>query len=483
MNQNPIHDFWFDKSVEEIYIVTMRESMPKKDAYKISNDYAYCDNCGDLDLLFGAYGLLNRFYPNAKISFFYAEDFKRTVRDWEKKNILVLGGPNTKNDVCRFFMYEALPKIYADLENYGHSPKVKIIYPPKSASAQALGESKKYSKEYICAGCAKISQDCPRTALCKKYSDGRIEIIEPQYDEAVAYTLNSDRERDLYQSRILESIDGQTVILSGCLSYDIGFFACFSNIYDEHNRNRIVMINGAHTFGGVGVLHAVDAQSKKSLRNYNLIAYELFGQANKDFVCHFNVEVSEDRNIITPTLYQENLVPLSKEAGVNLDTSFSALYNIFISYRRRNGGEASQLVYDVLSGEASRYIHPFRDIMDFKSGFRPGVDYVKDIRKKIDNIPIFILIVTPQCLSYTQHFAGSFFDEFTYALKTGKLIVPIQFDGGSYDAELLNVKEDLVNIVGEELFEKAVRINAINYDKNVLFQIVNEELKNVYGKE
>ena len=116
MNQNPIHDFWFDKSVEEIYIVTMRESMPKKDAYKISNDYAYCDNCGDLDLLFGAYGLLNRFYPNAKISFFYAEDFKRTVRDWEKKNILVLGGPNTKNDVCRFFMYEALPKIYADLE-------------------------------------------------------------------------------------------------------------------------------------------------------------------------------------------------------------------------------------------------------------------------------------------------------------------------------------------------------------------------------
>lgn len=478
--KNPIYDFWFKEDCDEIFIVTMRESAPKKDAYTISNDYAYCDNCGDLDLLFYSYGLLNRYYPRTKINFFYAEDFKQKIRDWEKKNILILGGPNSRNDVCRFFMYGCLPKIYKNLEQMGHPSKAQIFFPPKKKCDLKPTESKRYSKEHVCGNCAKLTDDCPRTALCKRYSDGSSTFLTPIFDDELMCTLNSEREKTLYEDRILGVVDMNKVLMANCLSQDVGLFACFSNINDENCENRIVMISGTHTFGGVGVFKAVNAQSNQSMKNYNSIGFSMLKHIERDFICCMNVEITEDRNISVPKISFDNIIPLSLSCEFLNCNKENMPYNTFISYRRGSGAEYSQKVFGDFLSDCENIIIPFRDIVDKQSNFLPGADYVVDIQRKIKNSAVFIMIVTPDCLKYETHFSGSFFDEFVFALRNNKTIIPIQFNNGDYDLEIKSAKDDIVKIAGWEYYNKATRINAISYISDELVGFVKNKLKGLY---
>lgn len=470
---NPIHDFWFNSNAKEIYIVCSRESNPPKWAYKYSNNYAYSDNFGDKDLLFYLYGLMSKNYPNSTIYFYFSDDYMEKVRNWEQKNILIVGGPNSRNEISKFGMYDALMK-RLDYVYELDDKKSYLIYPPKPENELREWENKKYTKEKICKNCSNSLKYCPRLSLCINNNNSTSFVLPEFYDELIIYTNDADDAKIENERRCRDIANGKKVAITGCVKKDVGFFASFANPYDSMKENKIVMLSGLHTFGGVGVYNALSAQTKYSVENYNLLYYSLIGRENRDFMTYFEVEVSEQRDASYSRVVKDRIFSLS-------NLKLKNFYNTFISYRRRNGTMFSEKIYDILVSKKDNAIFPFRDIVNLQSNFKPGADYVKDIINKIRNCEIFILTITENCFVYDEDVDGGFKDEFILAVKYGKRIIPIEDNNSNYYDEINKIKVELTELFGIDKFRELLHYNSIKInDTDELINVILSSLREHY---
>lgn len=470
---NPIHDFWFNPTAKDIYIVCSREADPPKWAYKYSNNYAYSDNFGDKDLLFYLYGLMSKNYPNSDIYFYFSEDYMEKIRNWEQKNILIVGGPNSRNQTSKFGMYEALQKRISMLAN-GAEPTVSLLYPPKPENEIRDWENRRYCKESVCKNCSKYYEVCPRLSLCINTNNEVRFVLPEYYDELIIPSADADDAKIDESRRCRVIANGRKVAISGCVKKDVGFFSSIDNPFDSMKGSRIVMLSGLHTFGGVGVFNALSAQTKHSIDNYNLLYYSLIGRENHDFMTYFEIDISEQREAAYARIQKEQIFSLSRPQSTNF-------FNTFISYRRCNGAEISKRIYDRLATKKENGIYPFRDIINSQNSFRPGIDYVKDICEKIKNCEIFILIITENCFVYENEVDGGFKDEFLNAIKYGKRIIPIEDESANYYEELLRIKSELTELFGIERFKQIQHYNAIKLqDTEQLVNVIVSSLQEHY---
>ena len=120
-------------------------------------------------------------------------------------------------------------------------------------------------------------------------------------------------------------------------------------------------------------------------------------------------------------------------------------YDVFISYRRQGGAEKAELAKGELAKRGFRETRMFMDTRSLSSG-----NYMEGILKAIDASRNLVVIVTKDSfrdLSEDSPWAK----EIAYALKIGKTIVPIYFDG------ITEVKPDeLPESIQRLAFENAV---------------------------
>lgn len=473
---NPIHDFWFNSEAKDIYIVCSREANPPKWAYKYHNNYAYSDNFGDKDLLFYLYGLMSKYYPNTNIHFYFSEDYMEKIRGWEEKNILIVGGPNSRNQISKFGMYEVLRQKIKSISD-GSQPIVSLLYPPKLESEARDWENRRYCKETLCKNCSNFLKECPRLSLCINI-DNDVRFIMPEYyDELIIPTIDANDAKVEENRRCREISNGKKVAISGCVKKDIGFFSSLDNPFDSMKGSRIVLLSGLHTFGGVGVFNALSAQTKHSIDNYNLLYYSLIGRENRDFMTYFEIDVSEQREASHAHIFSDRIFSLSHRQLQNY-------YNVFISYRRESGTNISTKLYNELIAKREMGIYPFRDRIDAKNSFKPGIDYVKDICNKIKTCEIFILTITKGCFVCENEVDGGFKDEFITAIKFDKQIIPIEEKNSNYYEELLQIKDEIVELFGIEKFKQLQHYNAIKMqDFDQLVTLILASLQKHYGEQ
>lgn len=102
-NKAFLYKYWFPEDVKEIFIVCPKDYPTTCDASMCADNYSYCDNFGDKDLLLLSYGLISKYYQNTKVYYKYAEKFiQENIDSWKKKNILVIGGPSYHHPVSAF---------------------------------------------------------------------------------------------------------------------------------------------------------------------------------------------------------------------------------------------------------------------------------------------------------------------------------------------------------------------------------------------
>lgn len=468
-DNNPIHDFWFDKKADDIYIVCSRVANPPKDAYKYSNDYAYSDNFGDKDALFLCYGILSRNYPRSKIQFYYAEDFVEKVRDWQKRNILIIGGPNSRNPVSQFFMYDTLPTIYSKIQ----SCNKRYLYPPKLKKMQKAFENADYRRERICRGCENV-EECPRLALCIREGIDSTLIQPNLWEEVIAFNneFASDEFNNIRKVRDIPQ-RGQ-VVISGCVKDDIGLFATFRNPYDENQKNRIVMISGFFTFGVHGTCQSMSAMNKWSIDNYNNLYYEFIGAKAKDFICYNDIHITQQRETRFLKLDMSRVIPLieGKEC--------KNINNIFISYRRTGGRQSALQVFDLLKTHNEKKIYPFIDYRRDNINFIPGMDYVIDIQQKIVECDVFVSIISKDCFSSDTGNDGGYKSEWFWAIMTKQMIIPIECEGAKYADELNKIKDEIINHFGEKTFRELTRITAVSILQDNIVATIERQIKGHY---
>lgn len=468
INRNPFHDFWFDKETREIYIVSLRVSKPPRDAYKYSNDYAYADNLGDRDALFYIYALLSRYYPAANIQIYYSDDFIDSVRDWEKKNILIVGGPSSLHKVSQFFMYEALPIVYKNVK-----PKLpQFWYPPKFSADLKPHENRSYSKERLCPEC-NIIKKCVRHAFCiKENNQGRL-IMPEIWEEVSMLKSNIGNENEFDTDRVLRELGNGKIVISGCVKKDIGLFATFTNPFDGEAKNKVVMIQGIFTFGVLGTCQAMSADKLFSLENYNKLYYEFIDLNSKDFIAYFDIEINEQREVRPSRLDTTKVINLSDNENSH------KIENIFISYRRKNGQESANKIFELLKSNSAKKIHPFIDLRSDNSSFIPGINYVKEIQNKIAKSDIFLSIISPDCFVTDAGTEGGYKAEWFWAVKTKQTIIPIECDA-NYFEELNKIKQEIITFFGEDTFKELTRLNAVKILQSNLVETIEQKLKNHY---
>lgn len=468
---NPIHDFWFDKDVTEIYIVCSRESSPPSGAYKYSNDYAYSDNFGDKDLLFLLYGLISRNYPNARIFFYYSDDFIEKTRFWQGKNILIVGGPNSRNYVSSFGMYTALSKVIDD-NNVG----IRIFYPPKQKNKLNAWENTQYTKENICVKCPNYEQSCCRQTLCI-LKENEVVIKKPDFYEELIIPKTDAINAKISDDRIIREIeDSGKVAISGCLKQDVGFFATFANPYDEEQKNRIIIINGVYTFGGLGVCHVLNGMSNYSKKVYNKLHYIMQRYQSKDFMACFTIPISEQRDVGKALINDNEVYPLNPMKDINFS-------NCFISYRRKTSSTVAQYVFEEMSKYSEEGILPFIDRANNRNSFRAGQDYVNAINARLGQVDVVILIIGKECFKYADgenDVDGNFKSEFFSAIEKGKRIIPLEALDADYYEELSSIKEEIIQRFGKDKFKEVLHYNSIK--ENEIDSLINEikEILNNY---
>lgn len=468
INRNPFHDFWFNEDVKEIYIVCLRVSKPPRDAYKYSNDYAYADNLGDRDALFYTYALLYRNYPTANIQIYYSDDFIDTVRDWEKKNILIVGGPSSLHKVSQFFMYEALPIVYKNIKR-----KIpEFMYPPKFASDLKPHENRNYCKERICVECD-IKNKCVRLAFCiKENNKGRL-LLPEIWEEVSMLKSNIYKEDENSTDRILRDLGNGKIGISGCVRKDIGLFATFTNPFDGEAKNKVVMIQGIYTFGVFGTCQAMSADKVFSIENYNKLYYEFIDVDSRDFIAYFDIDINEQREVRPARLDITKVVNLSKKENI------LGIDNVFISYRRKNGKESANEIFELLKSHSDKKIYPFIDQRSDNSSFIPGINYVKEIQKKIAQSDIFLSIISPDCFVTDAGAEGGYKAEWFWAVKTRQTIIPIEC-GANFFTELNKIKEEIITFFGEDTFKELSRLNAVKVSQKDLVETIEQKLKSHY---
>lgn len=467
---NPIHDFWFNKNAKDIYIICSRVAKPPKDAYKYSNDYAYFDNFGDKDSLLTVFGILARSYPYSTIQCYYAEDFTEKIRDWQQKNIVIIGGPNSRNPVCQTFAYEALIKKYNDCNSTR-----RLIYPPKTASMLKPEESRFYKREVICSGCPKI-HECPRLALCLKENGYPTLILPEVWEEIIVASSELDVSQIDPTRKVIKISNTNKVAISGYVKKDIGFFASFINPYDKNKENRIVMIGGLFTLGVFGTCQVMSPTNKRAIEIYNSLYYEFIGKASHEFVTYFDIDISPQRDTSCNSFDINRLISF---AATKDDEEIA---NVFISYRRDQARSTAHELYTLLKKCSDRKVYPFIDFSDEESGFSPGVNYVIETQKKIKEADIFIAIISKESfLTGANKHAGDFWDEWFWAITLGKIIIPIECNGVRYADELNNIKDEIIIRFGQSRYHDLSHTAAVPLNNKNIINTILQKLKGHYS--
>jgi esterase/lipase superfamily enzyme len=102
--------------------------------------------------------------------------------------------------------------------------------------------------------------------------------------------------------------------------------------------------------------------------------------------------------------------------------------SVFLSYRRRVGWQSARLVYSSLSAHA---YDVFMDVESLGSGAFPAI-----IEHQIEARPHFIVILNPRALANIQKESDWLRREIAHAVKCKRNIVPLLFDGFSFDEEV-----------------------------------------------
>ena len=285
-----IYKYWFPKEIKEIYIISSKDAVLADEANIWSDDYAYLDSFGDKDLLFLVYGLICKYYPNTKIQYVYSSvNCQRELMD---KNLIVLGGPSARHGVAREFMHTKLREIYKNATGIDKPP---ILYSIKS---DVLGSDFWMRiKSEVCGGKCKKFNDI--TFDCRKNHEiciwKRNEQEEPEFMDIKRGDIIVTKEEasnlsdsDKMHKKINNS---EGVIITECIKRDIGVFAAFTNPNSKSMTDRVIMISGAHTFGGVGAFKTFNAENDISLKNYRELDTFLEGIGGTDFISFFPIDV------------------------------------------------------------------------------------------------------------------------------------------------------------------------------------------------
>lgn len=93
------------------------------------------------------------------------------------------------------------------------------------------------------------------------------------------------------------------------------------------------------------------------------------------------------------------------------------LYDVFISYRRRDGAELAQIVYQALTARGYRV---FMDVRSLPSG-----RFDASLLKTIEEAPDFVPVLTPECSARRPEEDDWFYREVEHALLSHRNVVPI----------------------------------------------------------
>lgn len=311
-----IYKYWFPKNYDgEIFIVCPKDSSISYDANIWSDEYAYLDSFGDKDLLFFVYGFICKYYPNAKIRFSFSKQYMNEhPNDWKEKNLIILGGTSWGHVVVRTFMHEILRDVYKDASDVDRPP---VLYAIKNDQ-----EGWREIRQKICSGCKYFNADCRRDhSICIWKDSGDVpltasiertikrEIVEaPAKLKAKVAEVRNHLSADEQNRIVYDEYEGRYYI-KDCISKDIGVFAAFQNPFEK--RNRVIIINGSHTFGGVGAFRTFDIEKDIAIKNYETLDAFLNNKGN-DFISYFHVNIDDTAVICDQCakISEENIISL-----------------------------------------------------------------------------------------------------------------------------------------------------------------------------
>ncbi len=329
-----VYKYWFPEDYSgTIYIVCPKDSSPSYDAYSWSDEFADIDSCGDKDLLLNVYGFVCKYYPKAKIERYYVDRYIAECSTyWKKNNMIILGGPAYPHEVCIEFMYRALRNMYRKSTGIDHPPVIHSLKNQQERWRRISVGSK--SAPGICTGCSFLKEASDPSASCRDehtFCIWREKGATPEFlDVECNHTLlvhdpsksikNLEKEvrnhlHEEEKGRLRK--DGDNLYIDRCVSKDVGFFAAFENPYDDqhgtYSKTRVIMINGKHTFGGVGAFSAFDVEHNViSVENYKALEGFL-NEKTKDFISYFHVDIDMNARTCTqcPILTERNFIALN----------------------------------------------------------------------------------------------------------------------------------------------------------------------------
>lgn len=120
-------------------------------------------------------------------------------------------------------------------------------------------------------------------------------------------------------------------------------------------------------------------------------------------------------------------------------------YDVFISYRRQGGAEKAELTKGELTKRGFRESRMFMDTRNITSG-----NYIESIIDALDKSGNVVVIITKGCFDNLPE-DSTWVKEIEHALKTGKNIVPMYFDGIS-EVRIADMPENIHRLS----FENAV---------------------------
>lgn len=283
-----VYEVWFPKNVKNIFIVVKRDSNPPEDAYAFSKEYKYLDRMGDKDLILYTYVFLSRYYPNANIEICISEDFIKRA-DYEKNNLVILGGPSSNHEVCQQFMATSVISKH-------------LRYPPNEVR-----------KVELCGKCLHIKDFCPRESICIDN-----ELFYYQSGSVIVDRIEAEKAK-IPENRVNSLGNGKVQVLD-CVMVDKSIFASIINPFSQDKK--VILISGIHCMGGVGAFRAFDTVSQQSIDNYRYYKEKIAGA--KEFIAVFDVEINPRSGtpIACPRLKENILFNLDDEKSVIIGTEF-----------------------------------------------------------------------------------------------------------------------------------------------------------------
>lgn len=283
-----VYEVWFPKTVKKIYIVVKRDSDPPQDAYAFSKEYKYLDRMGDKDLILYTYVFLSRYYPDANIEICISEDFIKRA-DYEKNNLVILGGPSSNHEVCQQFMAASVISKH-------------LKYPPNEVR-----------KVELCGKCPHIKDTCQRESICIDN-----ELYYYQSGSVIVDRIEAEKAK-IPENRVKSLENGKVQVLD-CVMVDKSIFASIFNPFSQDKK--VILISGIHCMGGVGAFRAFDAASRQSIDNYEYYKEKIAG--TREFVAVFNVEINPRSGtpIACPNLKESILLNLDNEKSVIAGVEF-----------------------------------------------------------------------------------------------------------------------------------------------------------------